>query len=141
MKARLPLWIAAFWWVSLSCIGFLVVPMLFAYLPTPAQAGNMAARLFAAQTWVSTACAFMLLMHTGSNRDSNAAASVHAALIFIVAGMMLALLSEFAVSPRIVLRENLRLWHRVGSLMYLLQWGCAAATFWKLSAPQKITPN
>lgn len=141
MKARLPLWIAAFWWVSLSCVGFLVVPMLFAYLPTPALAGGMAARLFAAQTWVSTVCAFLLLMQTGSNRGTTVDASAHGALIFIVSGMLLALLSEYAIAPRIVLKENLRLWHSVGSVMYLLQWGCAAVTFWKLSASRKALPS
>lgn len=115
--------------------------MLFAYLPTPAQAGGMAARLFAAQTWVSTVCAFLLLMHTGSGRGPSVEPSAHGSLIFIVSGMLLALLSEFAIAPRIVLRENLRLWHSVGSLMYLLQWGCAAVTFWKLSTPRKDTPS
>ena len=39
--------------------------------------------------------------------------------------MLLALLVEFAVAPRIVARENLALWHSVGSAMYLLQWLCA----------------
>jgi hypothetical protein len=115
--------------------------MLFAYLPTPAQAGGMAARLFAAQTWVSTVCAFVLLMHTGSSRRSSVEPGAHGALIFIVSGMLLALLSEYAIAPRIVLKENLRLWHSVGSLMYLLQWGCAAVTFWKLSTPGKDTPS
>lgn len=115
--------------------------MLFAYLPTPALAGGMAARLFAAQTWVSTVCAFLLLMQTGSNRGTTVDASAHGALIFIVSGMLLALLSEYAIAPRIVLKENLRLWHSVGSVMYLLQWGCAAVTFWKLSASRKALPS
>ena len=50
MPARLPAFIAALWWGSLSTVGFLVVPLLFVHLPTPAMAGAMAARLFAAQT-------------------------------------------------------------------------------------------
>ena len=58
------------------------------------------------------------------------------AIIFIVGGLLLALLGEYAVAPRIVARENLRLWHGVGSAMYLLQWLCAGVTFWKLS-PRK----
>jgi hypothetical protein len=49
--------------------------------------------------------------------------------------MLLALLAEFAVAPRIVLRENLRLWHSLGSAMLLLQWLCATITFWKLCGP------
>lgn len=54
----------------------------------------------------------------------------------MVLGMLLALLAEFAVAPRIVARENLRLWHSVGSAMYFLQWLCAGVTFWKLT-PQR----
>ena len=54
------------------------------------------------------------------------------ALVFVVAGVLLALLAEFAVAPRIVARENLKLWHSMGSGMYLLQWLCAAGgTLWK----------
>ena len=33
--SRLPGLVAALWWGSLSTVGFLVVPLLFAHLPTP----------------------------------------------------------------------------------------------------------
>ena len=62
MPVRLPAFTAALWWGSLSTLGFLVVPLLFMHLPTPAMAGAMAARLFAAQTWVSVACCMLLLL-------------------------------------------------------------------------------
>jgi hypothetical protein len=55
-----------------------------------------------------------------------------------VSGLLLALLSEFAVAPRIVARENLRLWHSVGSAMYVLQWLCAGVTFWKLTPSRQV---
>lgn len=130
--ARLPLWVAALWWGSLSTVGFAVVPLLFTYLPTPAIAGAMAAKLFAAQTWLSVACGLLLLMTTRSNLPLAYRERAQSAFIYIVFGMLLALLSEFAVVPRIVARDNLRLWHSVGSFMYLLQWGCSAAIFSKL---------
>ena len=63
MKDRIALLAAAFWWGSLATIGFLVVPMLFARLGSPAVAGNMAGQLFAAQTWVALACGLVLLVH------------------------------------------------------------------------------
>jgi len=134
--SRLPLWAAALWWGSLSTIGFLVVPLLFATLPSPALAGHMAARLFAAQTWGSCVCALLLLMSSRSNQALAPVPAAQVAIIFIVSGMLLAVFSEFAVAPRIVARENLRLWHSVGSAMYVLQWLCAGATFWKLT-PQR----
>ena len=124
--------IAALWWGSLSSIGFLVVPLLFANLPTPAMAGQMAARLFAAQTWVSVACGLLLLLLSRSRQTQSIAGWARNALFFIVFGMLLALLSQFAVAPRIVARENLELWHSVGSAMYLVQWLCAGAVLWQL---------
>ncbi len=127
--ARLPAWLAALWWGSLSAVGFLVVPLLFAHLPTPAIAGAMAAKLFSAQNWLSVICGLLLLMITLTNIPPAHKQRVQEATIFIVLGMLLALLSEFAVAPRIVARESLRLWHSIGSLLYLLQWACAAVTF------------
>lgn len=137
---QLPVWVAAFWWGSLTTIGFLVVPMLFAHLPTPALAGGMAAKLFSAQTWVTLCCGLLLLMSSRSNRPLAQVDKGQAAIIFVVAGMMLALLSEFAVAPKIVARENLRLWHSLGSLTYVLQWGCAAVSLWRL-LPQTTPKN
>jgi hypothetical protein len=136
---RLQVWVVALWWASLSIIGFLVVPMLFLHLPTPAMAGGMAAKLFSAETWVSSICGLVLLMLLNKKINQPLALIRRAqeAMLFIVAGMILALLSEFAVAPRIVARDNLRLWHSVGSVMYLLQWVCAAVTFWKLTGPRQ----
>lgn len=133
---RLPLWLAALWWGSLSTIGFLVVPLLFVHLPTPALAGAMAAKLFTAQTWVSVLCSLFLLLGSRGNQASGQRIIPPAAIVFIAGGMLLALLAEFAVAPRIVARENLALWHRVGSGMYLLQWLCAGVTLWKVSNPR-----
>ena len=134
MRGRLPVFAAALWWGSLTAIGFLAVPLLFAHLPTPAAAGQMAARLFSAQTWVSLACGVLLLMSArtveGPRMDW-----AGGALVFVVAGLLLAVLAEFAVAPRIVARQNLALWHGVGSAMYLGQWLCSATVLWKITRP------
>ena len=99
------------------------------------MAGSVAAKLFSAQTWVSTVCGLFLLMTTRSN-NTLAGKSIDAvAIIFVVGGMLMALLVELAVAPRIMLRENLKIWHSVGSGMYLLQWLCALAIFWRLDRP------
>ena len=135
MRERLPALVAALWWGSLSAIGFLAVPLLFAHLPSPAMAGNMAARLFAAQTWVAVACCLVLLL---ISRPKQAVAHypwAQGAMVFILGGMLLALLSQFGVAPRIVARQDLRLWHTVGTVMYALQWGCALAVLWRAVRP------
>ena len=128
LLARLSLWLAALWWGSLGTIGFGVVPLLFVHLPTPAMAGAMAAKLFAAQTWVSVVCGLLLALSRRSHPDK-----VPPVMVFVAGGMLLALLAEFAVAPRILARDNIALWHRVGSGMYLAQWLCACATLWKMS--------
>lgn len=126
LQSHVPLWAAALWWGSLTAVGFMVVPLLFAHLPTPALAGNMAARLFTAQTWLSVACAMVLLLAARSKSDSHTTvARAQPALLYTVAGLVLALWMEFGVAPRIVARDNLRLWHSVGTVMYIVQWLCA----------------
>jgi hypothetical protein len=56
-------------------------------------------------------------------------------LPWVLGGLLLALVVEFAVAPRIVARENLKLWHNLGSGMLLLQWLCASITLWQLAHP------
>jgi hypothetical protein len=135
---RLPLWLAALWWSSLTTVGFLVVPLLFVHLPTPAMAGQMAARLFTAQTWVSVVCGVVLLMLSRSRTAPSPASAGQIATLFILLGVLLALLVEFAVAPRIVAKEDLRFWHSLGSLMYLGQWLCAAVTLWQLTPQREV---
>ena len=134
MRQRLPVLLAALWWGSLSTLGFMVVPMLFAVLPTPAMAGGMAAKLFTAQTWLSMACTLILLLVFRSKQSLAHIASAHVATIFVAFGFLAPVLVEFAISPHIVARENLALWHGLGSGLYLLQWLAAGATLWKVSA-------
>ena len=121
----LPVWLAAAWWGSLTTLGFFVVPMLFANLPTPAMAGQMAAKLF-------TACGMLLLLTFRSNRSLVQENTAQAATLFVVGGVLLALLVEFGVAPHILRKENLALWHGVGSLMYLVQWLCAGVVMGKV---------
>ena len=129
---HLPTWLAAAWWGSLTTLGFFVVPMLFAHLPTPAMAGQIAAKLFSAQTAVSTVCGMVILLIFGSKRPLAQENTARAATLFVVGGVLLALLAEFGVAPHIVARDNLALWHGVGSAMYLVQWLCAAVVLGKL---------
>ena len=133
-QARLAVFAAALWWGSLSVTGFLAVPMLFASLPTPALAGSVAARLFSAQGWVAVGCGVLLLFASRSREGRPVMDWRGGAVLFVLAGLLLALLSEFAVAPRIMARENLRLWHGLGTAMYVVQWLCAGVVLWKVTA-------
>ena len=138
MKKRLTLLLAALWWGSLTGLGFVVVPMLFTYLPSPAIAGAMAARLFTAQTWLSIACTLLLLLALNKKDAPALSPSAQTAMKFVVAGLLLAVLVEFGIAPRIVSARadggSLRLWHGLGSGMYLGQCLCAGLALWRLSA-------
>jgi hypothetical protein len=138
-RQRVPVFAAALWWGSLTAIGFVAVPLLFANLPTAALAGQTAAKLFTAQTWIAVACGLALLFASRSGEQPARMDWGGGALFFIFAGVLLALLAEFAVAPRIVARENLKVWHAAGSAMYLLQWVCSGAVLWKVSgAPLRV---
>jgi hypothetical protein len=130
-KSRIPVLAAALWWGSLSVVGFLVVPLLFAHLGTPAQAGQMAARLFSAQTWVSLGCGMLVLVTARDDEGQPRLDWAGGALLYVIGGLLLALLAEFAVAPRIVARQDLPRWHAIGSAMYLGQWVCALIVFWR----------
>ncbi len=133
---RLGLLAAALWWGSLTAVGAWVVPLLFAHLPTPALAGGMAAKLFAAQTWVALGCGLVLLMVSRPRGQAPRMDWAGGALAWLLAGLLAALVLEFGVAPRIVARQDLRLWHTVGSGLYLLQWACAGVVLWRPKPPK-----
>lgn len=114
-----------------------MVPTLFDQLTAKALAGQAAAALFGAQSFagVVLGAGLLLASRPGATRwHSPAAQHVRG---FVLAGMVLALLLEFAVAPRILARIDLRLWHGLGTAMLLLQWLCAAAVFWHLARPRQ----
>lgn len=136
-KPRLAMLLAALWWGSLTSLGALVVPLLFQNLGSPQAAGAMAAKLFAAQTWLSIGCAMVLLLLL--NKKEEAPPPIARAVTpWLVAGLLLAVLVEFGVSPRIVTARatggDLKLWHALGSAMYLLQWLSATLVLWRMTA-------
>jgi hypothetical protein len=54
--------------------------------------------------------------------------------------MLLALLVQYGVAPRIVARGRTWLWHSVGTGMYVLQWLCAAVVPWPLAGRRGDAP-
>jgi Domain of unknown function (DUF4149) len=126
--ARLQIFLTALWWGSLTVVGLMVVPMLFVHLETPAIAGQMAAKLFSAQTWLAVACGVLILLAAKRQNLYQA----YTPSPWVIAGMLLALLIELAVKPHIMARDNLALWHNLGSAFYVLQWLCAGKVLWSL---------
>jgi hypothetical protein len=114
----------ALWWGSLTTIGFIVVPMLFSHLDTAQAAGRVAARLFEVQAYVSLACGALLLAVYARSPASVVGAPSRPAMALLLTGLALSLLVQWVVAPHIVARDNLKLWHALGSACYLGQWLC-----------------
>ena len=134
--------LAALWFGSLSAIGFMAVPRLFALLPT-ATAGQTAAQLFAAQGWMSVACTLLLLILFRGRLRQWADAQVEEAMQtprpdllymgLLITGLLLAMVLQWAVAPRIAMRQNLGFWHPLGTTLYVAQWLCALVAVSRLA--------
>ncbi len=83
------------------------------------------------------ACGLVVLMALRPREVVSLPPPAQRTLAWVAGGMLLALLLEFAVAPRIVARQDLRLWHSVGSALYALQWLAAGAALWRLATPPR----
>ncbi len=133
---RIKLFLAAFWWGSLSAVGFMVVPLLFSNMDTPAEAGRIAGVLFNAQTWVCIVCGLGLVLVARRQLQDDTLFSRESVKAqpsgWVITGMLSALVLEFVASPHIIAREDLAFWHSVASALYLLQWICATGFMWRM---------
>ena len=114
----------AFWCASWSVIGLVVVPMLFVYLPTAQTAGQMAAKLFTAQTYLALGfvCIWLWAAISAFFRNPLGPHFSHQPIFWwVLASGLCSLMLEFVVAPQILLRENLAFWHQLGSGLYLAQ--------------------
>lgn len=114
--------VLALWWGSLTVVGIGVVPLLFASMEAPQAAGRMAAVLFAAQDWLGWLCGAVLAVFTWENRRFPLVGRAKIAILIIAFSMCAAAVSHWLVAPQIVARQNLKLWHSLGSILYFSQW-------------------
>jgi Domain of unknown function (DUF4149) len=122
---------AALWWGSLSTIGFVVVPLLFARMQTKQMAGQIAALVFQYQAYVSWACAVVLLCIAFSQGRKHSKATIISENRFLIAGLTFSLCVYFIVAPQISTRQNLKLWHSLGTALFAGQWICATVVLWR----------
>ena len=140
-KARLPILAASLWWGSLTAIGLIAVPQLFAHAPSPSVAGGLAARLFEAQTWLSLVCGVLVLMGAREPDGEATMGWAGGAVVLVLVGMLAALLQQFVVAPRIVSRQDLAWWHSAGTVLYAVQWLCALVVLWKTTTVRSATSS
>jgi Domain of unknown function (DUF4149) len=114
----------ALWWGLLTTVGFFVVPLLFVYLDTKQAAGRMAAVLFSFQDYAGWVCAALLVLIYQRNWPLAQSNVAQAAIKLIALALTASLVSHWFIAPKILTRENLKLWHSAGSALYLCQWVC-----------------
>lgn len=131
-RERLPALAAALWWGSLSVVGFVAVPLLYKHLPLPATAAYIASQLIEAQTMISIACSACLFLLSKRKYAESEEEWARAAMVFIIGGLLMALLLQYGAAPRILAARGSLTWLGAGALMYLLQWLCALAVLWRI---------
>jgi len=107
--------VTALWWGSLTTVGFMVVPMLFARMDSMQAAGKMAAALFNAQDYVGWVCGAVLGLVYMQNKPLAQQNRARATLYLIAVTLLASLVSHWLVAPQILTRENLKLWHSLGT--------------------------
>ncbi len=112
MKKTIRIFSLALWWGALTSIGFIVVPLLFKHLESPQVAGHMAATLFNALGYIAWGCGALLLATRPSKKAS----------WLIGLALLASALIHFVVSPYIVAKDDLRLWHTVGTALLVAEW-------------------
>ncbi len=128
--AALTLWVGGLW-----AVGYLAVPILFAALPDPMQAGAIAGDLFSAIGTIGLFCGAYLLLFCLSCLRYGAVRKWW--FWFLVAMFALSALQLYVLQPQIAdiklglrnadaetmatLRASFSFWHGFASILYLLQ--------------------
>ena len=132
---RLPLLLVALWWGGLTALSFVAVPLAFAHFGSPALAGPYAARLFQLQSWAGLLISLLLMLWLRARQQRDL---LQALLPWLLLAALAALLQEFGVAQRILTAraagDSVVLWHRIGTMLVLLQWACALKLFIRLAA-------
>jgi Domain of unknown function (DUF4149) len=122
---------AALWWGSLSTIGFVVVPLLFARMQTKQMAGQIAALVFQYQAYVSWACTGLLIFIAFRQASKAGKSFKFSENSLLMAGLAFSLFVYFIVAPQISARQNLKLWHAMGTALFAGQWICSTVVLWR----------
>jgi F0F1-type ATP synthase assembly protein I len=149
MGSRFARVLAGVWAGVLVCIGAMAAPTAFATLPS-ADAGRVAARLFAQEAYLSLAVALVLyVIERQRSRDAAAAGvgSVLSGNIVILFGTLLCTVAGyFALQPMMAAaRTGQAGWsfatlHAIAGALFVLKGVLVLALVWRLSAIRVAVP-
>jgi len=146
---RVAAWLAGTWAGLIAAIGFVAAPIRFAPLPR-ADAGRVAARLFAVDATIGICAGALLLLlafqlarraaESGASRFSTEMLLVLGALFCIIAG-------HYAIQP--VMEARLRgesgpsfaVLHGVASAFFVVKFFVVGAVAWRLTGAARTPPS
>lgn len=121
---------------GVTALAFVAVPALFVQLPGPAVAGPVAAWLFGVVSKFSLLAGGALFVFMYFKWPCTQDRRHLGALIFVVLAVLAAALQDAWVAQQIVTARaiggDLKFWHRLGSVLVLMQWWGAAMALWGL---------
>jgi hypothetical protein len=97
-------------------------------MQTKQMAGQIAALLFQYQAYVSWVC--MLFISIKQARKARQSFNF-AQNSLLLAGLAFSMCVYFIVAPQISARQNLKLWHSLGTALFAGQWICATVLLWR----------
>ena len=130
--------ILALWWGSLTSLGLWVVPQLFIHLGVPAMAGTLAGHLFTTQNLVGLSAAVLYLLLQVLQGGWMVLRRWHPGGILALLVMAIGF-SQGVVFPLIIARDNLPLWHSVGSALFVLEWLGLTWLMWRQNAVTTVS--
>jgi Domain of unknown function (DUF4149) len=131
---RLASLLTALWWGSLTALGAVFVPTIFATLMPKAAAGQMAGALFHVQFYLSAGCVILLIgWHWVAFRLRLKHSCFRKNCYCLGSALICILVLEYVVSPLILKREDLIFWHSVGTGVFIVQWVIVTQLLWKHS--------
>ena len=143
LRRRGAAWLAGVWTGVVVAVGFVAAPLLFATLPR-GDAGDAAARLFAADAAIGVVLGALLLVSTlqdareraESSRGSRFSAEMAlllVALFSIVAGHYA--IGEMLPAARRGEGPSFALLHGVATVFFVVKFAAVALLAWRLAAP------
>ncbi len=131
--------VLSLWAGSLWTVGYLAAPTLFAVLDDRHLAGELAGRMFYAETWLSLICAGFLLVPYRASGSFRPLATVDNLLV--LTSVSLLVLSEWLIRPLMVASrlpgvgpgQDFAMWHGVAATLYLFASIIALAAVWRSS--------
>ena len=146
---RVAAWLAGAWAGLVGAIGFVAAPLLFATLPR-AEAGRVAARLFAVDATIGVCAGALLLLlafqmarraaEEGASRFSTEMLLVLGALFCIIAG-------HYALQPMMEARSrgesgpSFAVLHGVASAFFVVKFAVVGALAWRLTGAPRPRPS